>query len=98
RLDGVARTRSDGHSALCPALRRAVIQERRPRATLRSNSDTTLPMPRPELTIERLTTTAEVHAFADEARSEGRLALDTEFIWEKTYAPIPCLVQVATSN
>jgi ribonuclease D len=46
--------------------------------------------------IECLTTTAEVQAFADEARSEGRLALDTEFLWERTYAPIPCLVQVAT--
>ncbi|MBI3767042.1 MAG: HRDC domain-containing protein [Deltaproteobacteria bacterium] len=48
--------------------------------------------------IERLTTTAEVQAFADEARSEGRLALDTEFLWERTYAPIPCLVQVATAD
>src|SRR5690242_2511262 len=46
--------------------------------------------------IERLTTTAEIRSFADEARSEGRLALDTEFLWERTYAPIPCLVQVAT--
>jgi len=46
--------------------------------------------------IELLTTTAEVQAFATEARSQGRLALDTEFLWERTYAPIPCLVQVAT--
>ena len=51
-----------------------------------------------EPTTERLTTTAEVQAFADEARSEGRLALDTEFVWERTYAPIPCLVQVATAD
>ncbi len=49
-------------------------------------------------TIEHLGTTAEVQAFADEARSEGRLALDTEFLWERTYAPIPCLVQVATER
>jgi ribonuclease D len=48
--------------------------------------------------IEHLTTTAEVRAFADAARSEGRLALDTEFLWERTYAPVPCLVQVATLN
>src|SRR5258706_6779411 len=51
-----------------------------------------------EPTTERLTTTVEVQAFADEARSEGRLALDTEFVWERTYAPIPCLVQVATAD
>ena len=48
--------------------------------------------------IEHLTTTAEVQAFADEARSQGRLALDTEFLWERTYAPVPCLVQVATTD
>src|SRR6266850_1783755 len=48
--------------------------------------------------IEHLTTTAEVQAFADEARAQGRVALDTEFLWERTYAPIPCLVQVATAE
>jgi ribonuclease D len=46
--------------------------------------------------IEHLSTTAEVQQFADEARASGRLALDTEFLWERTYAPVPCLVQVAT--
>ena len=30
------------------------------------------------------------------ARSEGRLALDTEFVWERTYSPVPCLLQLAT--
>lgn len=55
-------------------------------------------MSTPAITIEHLTTTAEVQAFADEARTEGRLALDTEFLWERTYAPVPCLVQVATSR
>jgi ribonuclease D len=55
-------------------------------------------MPAPERPIERLGTTAEVQALADEARSEGRLAVDTEFLWERTYAPIPCLVQVATAS
>ena len=55
-------------------------------------------MPLPEPTIEHLTTTADVQRFADEARSSGRLALDTEFLWERTYAPVPCLVQVATAD
>jgi len=50
----------------------------------------------PEPTIERLHTTADVQRFADQARASGRVALDTEFLWERTYAPIPCLVQVAT--
>ena len=55
-------------------------------------------MPLPEPTIEHLNTTADIQKFADEARSAGRLALDTEFLWERTYAPIPCLVQVATAD
>ena len=50
----------------------------------------------PPHTIERLTTTADVETFANQARASGRLALDTEFLWERTYAPVPCLVQVAT--
>jgi len=50
----------------------------------------------PEPTIERLHTTADVQRFADQARASGRVALDTEFLWERTYAPVPCLVQVAT--
>ena len=52
----------------------------------------------PAPSIEHLTTTADVQRFADEARSSGRLALDTEFLWERTYAPVPCLVQVATRD
>ena len=36
--------------------------------------------------------------FASEARSEGRLALDTEFVWERTYSPVPCLLQLATAE
>ncbi len=49
-------------------------------------------------TIEHLNTTADVQRFADEARAAGRLALDTEFLWERTYTPIPCLVQAATAD
>jgi ribonuclease D len=48
--------------------------------------------------IERLTSAREVRALADEARREGRVALDTEFLWERTYTPVPCLVQVATAE
>ena len=51
--------------------------------------------PRP---IERLAASADVQALADEARAEGRVALDTEFLWERTYTPVPCLVQVATAE
>ena len=48
--------------------------------------------------IEHLRDPADVHAFAAEARSEGRLALDTEFVWERTYSPVPCLLQLATAR
>ncbi len=29
------------------------------------------------------------------ARAAGRVALDTEFLWERTYAPVPCLIQIS---
>jgi ribonuclease D len=48
--------------------------------------------------IEHLREPADVRAFAAEARSEGRLALDTEFVWERTYSPVPCLLQLATAD
>ncbi len=51
-----------------------------------------------ELTIEHLREPAEIRAFAETARSEGRLALDTEFVWERTYSPVPCLLQLATAE
>jgi ribonuclease D len=41
---------------------------------------------------------AGVAAVADEARSAGRAAVDLEFLWERTYAPVPCLAQVATPS
>jgi ribonuclease D len=41
---------------------------------------------------------AGARAVADAARAEGRLALDLEFLWERTYAPIPCMVQVALAD
>ena len=49
-------------------------------------------------TIEHLRNPADVLAFAADARSEGRLALDTEFVWERTYSPVPCLLQLATAD
>src|SRR5262245_17908175 len=41
---------------------------------------------------------AGARALADEARAAGRIALDLEFLWERTYAPIPCLAQVAIGD
>jgi ribonuclease D len=37
-------------------------------------------------------------ALAAEARAAGRLALDTEFVWERTYRPMLGVVQVATER
>ena len=48
--------------------------------------------------IETLSEPGEIRALADEARAQGRVALDTEFMWERTYAPELCLLQVATAD
>jgi ribonuclease D len=45
-----------------------------------------------------LTTAAELETFADEARRARRIALDTEFVWERTYRPVLGVVQVATDD
>ncbi len=45
-----------------------------------------------------LTRADEVEALAERCRAAGRIALDTEFLWERTYAPQVCLVQVATGG
>lgn len=37
---------------------------------------------------------AGVEQVAASARAAGRMALDFEFLWERTYAPVPCLAQV----
>ena len=55
-------------------------------------------MQEPAIPIEELTTAAEVERLVADARAAGRIALDTEFLWERTYAPVPCLVQVATAD
>jgi ribonuclease D len=49
--------------------------------------------------VSSLVTTAEELAhLADEIRAAGRLALDTEFVWERTYRPALGVVQVATER
>jgi ribonuclease D len=45
-----------------------------------------------------LTTRADLVSLANEVRSAGRLALDTEFVWERTYRPTLGVVQVATDR
>jgi ribonuclease D len=49
-------------------------------------------------TLPVLTTRAELAALADRVRSAGRVALDTEFVWERTYRPTLGVVQVATDR
>jgi ribonuclease D len=45
-----------------------------------------------------LVTTADVERAVSEARSSGRVGLDTEFMREKTYRARLCLIQVATPH
>ncbi len=45
-----------------------------------------------------LTNAAELATLVGEIRAAGRLALDTEFVWERTYRPILGVVQVATDG
>jgi ribonuclease D len=46
--------------------------------------------------IEQITDAAGLDSLLGDARAAGRCALDTEFVWERTYAPVLCLVQIAT--
>src|SRR3989442_2321309 len=45
-----------------------------------------------------LTTADELAGLAAEVRTAGRLAIDTEFMWERTYRPILGVVQIATDH
>ena len=45
-----------------------------------------------------LTTADELAALAGEMRARGRFAIDTEFVWERTYRPVLGVVQVATDE
>jgi ribonuclease D len=49
-----------------------------------------------EIPFEILRGESAVREFAGTVRAEGRVALDTEFWWERTYAPVLCLLQAAT--
>ena len=48
--------------------------------------------------LEQITTAAALGGLLDVARAEGTCAVDTEFVWERTYAPALCLVQLATAT
>ncbi|MDX6594473.1 MAG: ribonuclease [Gaiellales bacterium] len=50
------------------------------------------------MAIEQITDAAGLKSVIDDARSAGRCAIDTEFVWERTYAPVLCLVQIATPD
>jgi len=48
--------------------------------------------------VEQITDAQGVEGLVRDVRSAGRFALDTEFVWERTYAPRLCLVQIATPD
>ncbi len=48
------------------------------------------------MSFRDLKTTDDLREVCDQARAEGRVGLDTEFLWERTYAPQICLVQIGT--
>ncbi|MCW2973743.1 MAG: Ribonuclease [Thermoleophilia bacterium] len=45
-----------------------------------------------------LDSSAALAELCDEARASGRLGLDTEFLWERTYSPQICLAQVNVND
>jgi ribonuclease D len=47
---------------------------------------------------ELLTTSAELASLVKDIRTAGRLALDTEFVWERTYRPELGVIQIATDR
>lgn len=49
-------------------------------------------------TPQVITDAPGVDAVVDAVRAAGRFAIDFEFLWERTYSPQPCLVQVAVGD
>jgi ribonuclease D len=45
-----------------------------------------------------ITEPAELSQFAQSIKKAGRMALDTEFVWERTYRPVLGVVQIATDS
>jgi ribonuclease D len=54
--------------------------------------------PPDEIPVEILRGESATREFAEVARAEGRVGLDTEFWWERTYAPVLCLLQASTRD
>jgi ribonuclease D len=48
--------------------------------------------------IEQITTAEGLASLLRDATAERRCAVDTEFVWERTYAPALCLIQIATAE
>jgi ribonuclease D len=48
--------------------------------------------------LEQITSGPQLGPLLDQARAQGTCAVDTEFVWERTYAPALCLVQLATAE
>jgi ribonuclease D len=50
------------------------------------------------VTAPLITDQDEVLDWCADARDSGRLGIDTEFLWERTYSPKLCLVQIAVED
>jgi ribonuclease D len=54
-----------------------------------------MPEPPP---IPIITSASQLQVVCDDLRASGRFAFDTEFVSEQTFAPVLCLIQVATTD